>query len=273
MRRQEQLQTNPGRGQRPLRVGTTSYILPADILPNVEFLAPLVEDVELVLFESDEISNLPSPSAVEELGRLARSKGLSYTVHLPMDAHLGAPEEPRRLAAVGKCQRVIDLTVPLDPFALIVHFHHDDYKTGIPAHTVPAWQEALRRSVRELLDHGVPSRALCVETLSYPFDLVAGIVEEFDLSVCLDVGHLVLFGFDVAEAIRRYWPRTRVIHIHGVHAGKDHKDLSLLDPDIPLMILSAAHGDPRTGRVLTLEVFNEPDLRGSLAVLERLGLS
>ena len=42
------------------RIGATSYIIPADILPNVEYLAPQVDDVELVLFETDEYgSNLP----------------------------------------------------------------------------------------------------------------------------------------------------------------------------------------------------------------------
>ena len=271
MRQQERLRLDTGTDRSPLRLGTTSYILPADILPNVEFLAPLVDDVELVLFESDAISNLPSEEAVRELGRLARRERLSYTVHLPMDAHLGATDELLRRAAVGKCLRVIERTAPLDPFAWVVHFHHDDYRTGIPAHTVPAWHAALRRSMNELLDHGLPARSFCVETLSYPFELVADLVEELDLSICLDVGHLVLYGFDVAAAIRRYWPRTRVIHLHGVHSGKDHTDVSHLDPDIPRMVLSAARGDPRIERVLTLEVFSEPDLRGSLAALERLG--
>ena len=273
MRRQELLMLDSALGTSPLRLGTTSYILPADILPNVEFLAPLVDDVELVLFESDEISNLPSAETVRALRRLAWDQRLSYTVHLPMDAHLGAPDEPRRRAAVGKCLRVIDRTAPLDPFAWVVHFHHDDYKSGIPAHTVPAWRDALRRSMRELLDQGLPARGFCVETLSYPFDLVADLVEELDLSICLDVGHLVLYGFDVAAAIQRFWPRTRVIHLHGVRAGKDHTSISHLDPAIPRMLLSAAQADPRTVRVLTLEVFSEPELRSSLAVLERLGQS
>ena len=30
----------------PFRLGTTSYILPADILPNVEYLAGRVEDID-----------------------------------------------------------------------------------------------------------------------------------------------------------------------------------------------------------------------------------
>jgi hypothetical protein len=41
-------------------------------LPNVVQLAPLVDDVELVLFESDEYgSNLPDVAAIAGLGRLA----------------------------------------------------------------------------------------------------------------------------------------------------------------------------------------------------------
>jgi hypothetical protein len=36
------------------RIGTTSYIIPAGIVPNVAYLAPQVDDVELVMFETDE---------------------------------------------------------------------------------------------------------------------------------------------------------------------------------------------------------------------------
>ena len=45
------------------RFGTTSYIIPADILSNVRYLAGKVRDVELVLFEIDGgPSNLPTLS-------------------------------------------------------------------------------------------------------------------------------------------------------------------------------------------------------------------
>jgi sugar phosphate isomerase/epimerase len=254
----------------PWRVGTTSYIRPADILPNVEFLAPLVDDVELLLFESDEISSLPSTETVQALSHLGQSHRLSYTVHLPVDAHLGATDEPMRRAAVGKCLRAIERTAPLDPFAWIVHFEQNESKRGDAAHALSAWRAALRRSMGELLAGGLPARRFCVETLAYPFDLVGDIVEELDLSVCLDVGHLVAHGFDVEAALRRYGPRTRVIHLHGVEAGKDHKDISHLDPAILRMLLSAARADPKAARVLTLEVFSEPDLLESLSVLKKL---
>ena len=48
----------------PFRIGTTSYIIPADILPNVVYLAGKVDDVELVLFEVEEGGgNLPEAVA------------------------------------------------------------------------------------------------------------------------------------------------------------------------------------------------------------------
>jgi tetraacyldisaccharide-1-P 4'-kinase len=72
------------------RVGTTSYILPDDILPNVEYLAPRVDDVELVLFETDEHGgNLPDGALRDRLSALAAAHALTYTVHLPLDLRLG----------------------------------------------------------------------------------------------------------------------------------------------------------------------------------------
>ena len=53
----------------PFRLGTTSYILPDDILPNGRYLAGKVDDVELVLYEVDEAqNNLPTPEVVAARG-------------------------------------------------------------------------------------------------------------------------------------------------------------------------------------------------------------
>ncbi len=58
----------------PFRLGTTSYIIPADILPNVRYLADKVQDVELVLFEVDDgQNNLPSAEVIDDLIQVGRS--------------------------------------------------------------------------------------------------------------------------------------------------------------------------------------------------------
>ena len=73
----------------PFRLGTSSYIIPADILPNAHYLAGKVKDIELILFEVDDgPNNLPSPEVIEELEQIAREQDLTYTVHLPLDLKL-----------------------------------------------------------------------------------------------------------------------------------------------------------------------------------------
>lgn len=249
------------------RVGTTSYIVPADIVPNVRHLAGTVDDVELVIFESEELSNLPSEADIAELAELARRNGLTYTVHLPLDAELGALDEATRREGVAKSLRVVERTAPLQPFAWVVHFTPHSGKKEIPAEQDPAWLDALRRSGRDLLSAGLPADRLCVETLSFPFERIERVVEELGLAVCLDIGHLVLCGFDVDSAFRKLWQRTRVVHLHGIREGHDHRDISFLDPALLRMLISRLRDGNPWDRVLTLEVFNGEDLSRSLEVL------
>ena len=58
----------------PFRLGTTSYIIPDDILPNARYLAGKVRDIELILFEVDDgPNNLPAPEVIDELSQIAGS--------------------------------------------------------------------------------------------------------------------------------------------------------------------------------------------------------
>ena len=94
----------------PFRLGTTSYIIPDDILPNARYLADKVRDIELVLFEVDDGSNnLPPPHVIDELAELARQYDMTYTVHLPLDLKLGDDSSDRDISVI-KAKRVIDCT-------------------------------------------------------------------------------------------------------------------------------------------------------------------
>ena len=48
----------------PFRLATTSYIFPAEILPNIRCLGRYFDEVELVLFESGQEDNLPTPGEI-----------------------------------------------------------------------------------------------------------------------------------------------------------------------------------------------------------------
>jgi sugar phosphate isomerase/epimerase len=255
------------KGRFPFRLGTSSYILPADILPNAEFLAPLVDDVELVLFESDEQSNLPDRGTVERLAELGRRQNLSYTLHLPLDVRLGDSNEVVRKRSVAKCLAVLERMTPLDPLASAVHFDWDG-RGGLPG-DIDAWRERLSRSAAELLTAGVHPRDLCVETLAHPFEIIEPAVLERDLSVCLDVGHLLLAGRSPEEFLDRHLERCRIVHLHGIVDGRDHADLGGLDPELLARLLTRLSGAGAADRIVTIEVFSQADFEKSLAVLER----
>lgn len=261
--------TGKVKGCFPFRVGTTSYIIPDDILPNVRFLAGQVDDIQLILFESDEITNLPSPKVIQELAAIGRDENLTYTVHFPMDVYLGADDAAERHRSLGKCQRIIDLCEPLDVMTYALHLApaDPDDRRESPAVNLATWQAACNASL-SILTRAVPSpRQLCIETLAYRFDVVDPLLEQHDLGVCLDIGHLLLGGYDVCAHLKKYRDRLHLMHIHGVQEGRDHHSLRHLDPALlTAAIQTMAGGDAY--RVMTVEIFNETDFQESMAVLE-----
>jgi sugar phosphate isomerase/epimerase len=260
------------KGRLPFRLGTTSYIVPDDILPNLHYLRDQVDDVELVLFESDEFSNMPSARDVARMAELAADHALSYTVHLPLDTHLGSADERERQASVGKCLRVIERMASLNPFAYVLHLH-GDRRGDPPTDDRPRWLAQCRRSLAELLGHALPASQLCVENIDYDFALVAELVEQYDLAVCIDIGHLLLMQRDVEAHLKRWLHRARIIHLHGVHGGYDHVDISHVPPHLLDLLTTCLALDAAMGRrVVTLEIFDEDDFLRSMDVLqERLG--
>jgi sugar phosphate isomerase/epimerase len=254
-------------GRFPFRLGTTSYIIPADMITNVERLSLLVDDIELLFFEAE--SDLPDADAVARLAVLASNSHLSYTIHLPLTCPLGAADSRVREQAVRACRRIVSLTAPLAPFAYVLHLSGEpsDFKQE---RAIVEWQRRVTASLEALLSDGLAPRAVSIENLDYPFSIAAPVVAHLGLSLCMDVGHLLKRGDSLIAHLDRYLPETRVVHLHGVHQGRDHRDLSMLSTDVLYSLYEylTKHSDDM--RVLTLEVFNQPDLIASLCVMEAL---
>ncbi|MDI9556071.1 MAG: cobamide remodeling phosphodiesterase CbiR [Pseudomonadota bacterium] len=248
----------------PFRLGTTSFILPDDYLPNVHYLAPVVDDIELLFTDASD-GALPSPEVMQEIRRIADGDSLSFTVHLPYDVDLGSGDDAVRRAALTDLTRVIEKSRILEPFAWILHpfCEWQHFGSGGPPGD---WMARFSASVDRLLSTGIPPARLCLENLRPVFAPLEGLIAAKGLSVCLDVGHLAIYGHDLNDFLERYGKRVRVVHLHGVRDGRDHRGLA--GPDRQrLERLMDFLGDGRAPRVVTLEVFGRADLDESLRVI------
>ena len=247
----------------PFRLGTTSYILPDEILPNARYLAGKVKDVELVLFEVDEgQNNLPSPEEVEALRGLASVHDLSYTVHLPLDLRLGSDGEERN-HSIYKAVRTIEATRALEPQAYIVHLDGSEVREGAAAPKMERWKEQAGEALEKLGEASGELDLLAVENLeNYPPGFWEKVLQGLPANRCVDVGHLWLEGIDPLPYLERNLEVTRVIHLHGRkerdHASLAHVPEERLDAVLNFLCRGGFPG------VVTMEVFGEEDFLSSL---------
>ena len=250
--------------RRPFRVGVTSYVYPDEILPNVEALAGRVDDIELILFESADASNLPSPEVIARLAELGQQHNLTYTVHFPIDRALGSPVAEERRLMRQQMETIVRLVQPLPVSGYILHF--EGITADADAQRVANWQHDIAVELRQFFaaaDRPAPEK-FCVENLGFPFAWCDPLLAEFGLSVCADVGHLWRYGAAVDDFFRAYLPRIRVIHLHGERDGRDHLPLTALAPDRLDDLLRRLDG---FSGVVTLEVFEYDAARLSVEKL------
>ncbi|NWH03675.1 cobamide remodeling phosphodiesterase CbiR [Desulfobacter latus] len=252
--------------QRPFRLGTTSFIYPDHIIPNVQKIGAFFDEIELLVFESKPEAVIPSRNNVKELAELSRDLDLTYNVHLPTDINLSAPELRLRRDAADTLKRVIERfsIAPVTRFTL-----HLEMDKPMPSQAgIEAWQNNTRQGLELLLPALEDPAMVGVETLWYPPYLFKDLVNEFGLSVCADLGHHIKYGYDIHRTFELFGPKINLIHLHGVDTRlkppKDHIGLDKTAPGEFRKIM-----DPLkhyTGTVC-LEVFNLADLQASLAAL------
>jgi sugar phosphate isomerase/epimerase len=255
--------------QLPFRVGTTSYIVPDEILPNVRYLSGKARDVELVLFEVDDgPNNLPDAALQGELRGAAEAGDLSYTVHLPLDLRLGDGGDEGHVSLL-KARRVIECTRSLQPWAYVLHLDGREVLAG--AADKAEWERQAARALAIAAEWAGGEELLAVENLdNYPPDFWDGVLERSGASCCIDIGHLWKDGHDPLPYLEKHLSRARVLHIHGI-AERDHKSLRHVPPRELARVLGFLAGSGFTG-VMTIEVFGEEDFLTSMqAVRAALG--
>ncbi len=197
-----------------------------------------------------------SAAAMEKLLEL-KARGITYTVHLPLwSVEPSTPLSPVRRGSVEAVMAILRATQPLDPEVYVLHatgalaaeFSNMRISEIARAFLLRQFQSGARESLEQILmETGIPSRRIAIETIEFPLDLTLELADELDLSLCLDTGH-VLAGFpgwfDFFDVLDKCLPRLAEIHLHdsllmpeGKRGyGEDHKPLG--------------HGDLELGRLL-----------------------
>ncbi|MFZ1984429.1 MAG: cobamide remodeling phosphodiesterase CbiR, partial [Desulfatitalea sp.] len=157
----------------------------------------------------------------------------------------------------------IERVRPLSPTTHTLHLTYGD-KDRSPS-SVQDWRARTHGSLTALLKAaGIDPRRISIETLDYPPAWFAPLVDPLDLAVCVDAGHIVLYGFDLQAVLDLFARRITICHLHGVTDGKDHLSLDRLAPGARTILqrfLQSFQGS------LSLEIFSFERLRDSLPCL------
>jgi len=249
--------------QKKFRLGATSYVFETDLVGNAQRLAGIVDDMELVLFESETHgTNFPDADTVARLNELAAKHQLTYTAHLPHDVNLN------HALWRARNERAIAATRALKPFAYIVHLDGRALMQNASAENSARWQTDAARALSEIIAQVGDAARVCVENVeAWNPDYFADLVEQSNAARCIDVGHLWLNQRDPLRELQTHLPRTRVIHLHGV-AARDHVSLTHT-PFEQLQRVMDYLQEKNFDGVATLEVFGESDFFTSRAAALR----
>lgn len=245
--------------------------------------------LQLIEFPMDARFIYPSLLTEESLAlvhRLAQENSFGFTVHLPyMWLDLSSINEEMREASVGCVLQGLELGRILNPFAYPLHLSGEQ-SGGI---ATSDWEEKekqtfLRRMVEQAgrslaeLAQAVEPEKLCVENSSgMPVEPIVSLVREQGVSLCLDVGHLMLQGRDPVAFIQAHFDIIRAIHLHDVarlvspYRGsvlKDHQSLG--SGFVPVREIVATLRSRSYEGALIVEMMRRDRLEDSLEVLRGL---
>jgi sugar phosphate isomerase/epimerase len=244
------------------RTAAPSFVYPADYVPNARRLAPFFDEIELLFFES---TGLPPRHTIAELAAIGAAEGLGYNVHLPTDVSIADPDPAERDRALDALRRACDLASPLRPSAYTLH------APGGLAAGRNRWMEHGRQGIAALAAAVGDPAQIALETLDYPPEWLGGLTSGLGVSVCLDVGHLLLQGRDPAAVAAQLAPAVTVIHLHAAAAGRDHLALDRLPEPAVAQVIELLAG---CRAIVSLEVFSLAALAASMDWLAaRLGSS
>jgi len=251
-----------------------------DLSENVRILAGLVDHVEIVLFQTPTLHNIPGSQEIRKLKKIGEQENITFTVHLPASLEIASPDKTRRKESLQLTKELLVETSGLDPLHYILHIPFSA-PTLVPVpglyfakkNPQTCWDEWTKRALESLAalhEKLGESNRLLVENINYSPSFLEPFWKGRLCGLCLDIGHLILGKENVTESLEKYMNVARVIHIHGVRGYEEHLSLSALPEAQVREWLECLIGRFFQG-IMILEVFTPEDLKESTAMIVESG--
>ena len=208
-----------------------------DIVENARALSDVMSSVEILLFHTPALHNIPNPAQIKELKTIGEEKGTVFSIHLPASLEIASSDGARRNESVRLLRDICLKTIELQPIHYVLHIPFTPptlvpvpglyFKSGDPKQ----WYAWTRRglsslaALRDLTDHAVK---FLVENINYSPVFLEPFWEDAPCRFCLDIGHLLLGDEPVGKALEAYSEIMEEVHIHGVRGYEEHISLSVL---------------------------------------------
>jgi len=254
-----------------------SMVYGKDLLENAKRLADLVDNIEIVLFNTPTLNNTPDDNELQLLSNLGKKKNLTFTVHLPASLEIASKDVDLRKNAIDLATGLCKKTEIINPKYYILHIPFTKptlapvpglyFKEG-EGHNWEEWTQRALSAIETIQGETGIAGKLLVENINYSPSFLEPFLDGGTCGFCLDAGHLLLGSESVNEALMRYQKHIRELHIHGVRGVEEHLSLSVLPVERVTRWMATLTKIEFNG-VLNLEVFSPGDLKGSLAFISK----
>lgn len=249
----------------PFMIGASSFVLHVkkdNIIRNIEFLKNSFDKIQLLLFGKDYLDDFFKPSVLNNLKKIKNENSIKYSIHLPIDLELLNDSRTTRNKSLDVIFKIMEKTRHLDIKEFILHIDRNGDMVELNKSNFNIFDEICKKIKNEISETNLFS----IENTSYDLTYFKDIIFNYNYSICMDIGHLVICDLDINKFIDIYDSKINVIHIHGVKNKIDHKPLNKLDKSFLRIIINYLK---IYNNSVIVEVFNKSYLLKSIKFLKK----
>lgn len=259
----------------PFYLGATSLTKPMNpALDNIHLNLEMGMTTTEVTLEYPR--ELPVSQELKDgMKRFQSEKGVDFTIHLPLSLKMTDVNPLMRDASLQTLEQIFNEMEELNPKAYVLHVTPFFKTGGTPLgrpFEVQLHEERMEAAYDSLsrLTNLIEPRKIAVENLFHNLTFHEELVKEFDYSVCMDVGHLILNQADPYLFYHKHRDRIKVIHLHDVVNGRDHQQLGEPGSKLDLAALFQLFKKYQYQETIILEQFKVEHLQQSQEAIARV---